>query len=180
MVFTEVHGGITMKTILISVMMFFTLSSSGFAQTLEERIKLLEEALKKQEETIKVQQKLIEDLKVEMKQAKPPEQPVVAQPKETPPAAGAGDSKNIHPRKSEGGPSPEGGRTEKGYSVLSSGWSHPAAYRCLSRCPYFRGNIDRNGPPVAVSCREVAMIRGNGVLPFRTSNFPSWERSIPI
>ncbi len=78
------HGGITMKTILISIMMFFVFSSSGFAQTLEERIKVLEDALKKQEETIKAQQKLIEDLKAEMKQAKPPEQQAVAQPKETP------------------------------------------------------------------------------------------------
>ena len=77
-----------MKTILISIMMFFLFSSSGFGQTLEERIKVLEDALKKQEETIKVQQKLIEDLKAEMKQANPPEQPVVAQPKETPPPAG--------------------------------------------------------------------------------------------
>lgn len=77
-----------MKTILISIMMFFLFSSSGFGQTLEERIKLLEEALKKQEETIKAQQKLIEDLKAEMKQAKPPEEPVAAQPKETPPPAG--------------------------------------------------------------------------------------------
>jgi len=72
-----------MKTILISVMMFFIFSSSGFAQTLEERIKVLEDALKKQEETIKAQQKLIEDLKAEMK-AKSPEQQVVAQPKGAP------------------------------------------------------------------------------------------------
>ena len=50
-----------MKTLLISIMTFFVFYSSGFAQTLEERIKLLEEALKKQEETIKAQQKLIED-----------------------------------------------------------------------------------------------------------------------
>jgi len=64
-----------MKTILISIMMFFLFLSSGFGQTLEERIKVLEDALKKQEETIKVQQKLIEDLKAEMKQANPPEQP---------------------------------------------------------------------------------------------------------
>jgi uncharacterized coiled-coil protein SlyX len=71
-----------MKTILISMMMFFLFYSSGFAQTVEERIKILEEALKKQEETIKAQQKLIEDLKAEMKQVKPPEQKEVAQPKE--------------------------------------------------------------------------------------------------
>ena len=82
------HGGIKMKTILISIIMFFVFYSSGFAQTLEERIKILEEALKKQEQTIKEQQKLIEDLKAEMKQAKPPEQQAVAQPKETPPPAG--------------------------------------------------------------------------------------------
>lgn len=88
MVFTEVHGGITMKTLLISIMTFFVFYSSGFAQTLEERIRILEEALKKQEETIRAQQKLIEDLKVEMKQAKPPEHQLVAQPKETPSPAG--------------------------------------------------------------------------------------------
>ena len=63
------------------------LHSGGFAQTLEDRIKILEEALKKQEQTIKEQQKLIEDLKAEMKQAKPPEQQKVAGPKETPPPA---------------------------------------------------------------------------------------------
>jgi hypothetical protein len=79
------HGGIKMKTILISVIMFFVLYSSGFAQTVEERIKILEEALKKQEQTIKEQQKIIEELKAEMKKAKPPEQQEVTQPKETPP-----------------------------------------------------------------------------------------------
>jgi hypothetical protein len=76
-----------MKTALISITIFFVFCSSGFAQTLEERIKILEEALKKQEQTIKEQQKLIEDLKAEMKQVKPPEQQAVAQPKETPPPA---------------------------------------------------------------------------------------------
>jgi len=76
-----------MKTIFISVMILFVFYSSGFAQTLEERIKLLEEALKKQEETIKEQQKLIEELKAEMKQGKPPEEQQVAQPKEAPPLA---------------------------------------------------------------------------------------------
>jgi hypothetical protein len=76
-----------MKTILISMMIVFVLYSMGFAQTVEERIKILEEALKRQEQTIKEQQKLIEDLKAEMKQAKPPEQQKVAQPKETPPPA---------------------------------------------------------------------------------------------
>jgi len=77
-----------MKTILISIVMFFVFYSSGFAQTLEERIKILEEALKKQEQTIKEQQKLIEDLKADIKQVKPPEQQTVAQPKETPPPVG--------------------------------------------------------------------------------------------
>ncbi len=77
-----------MKAILISIIMCFVFYSSGFAQTLEDRIKILEEALKKQEQTIKEQQKLIEDLKSEMKQAKPPEQKEVAQPKETPAPAG--------------------------------------------------------------------------------------------
>ena len=82
------HGGIKMKTILISIIMFFVFYSIGFAQTLEDRIKILEEALKKQEQTIKEQQKLIEDLKAEMKQVKSPERQEVAQPKETPPPAG--------------------------------------------------------------------------------------------
>lgn len=81
------QGGIKMKTILISIIIFFVSYSSGFAQTVEERIKILEEALKKQEQTIKEQQKLIEDLKSEMKQGRPPEQQEVAQPKETPPPA---------------------------------------------------------------------------------------------
>jgi hypothetical protein len=80
------YGGMKMKAILISIIMFFVFYSIGFAQTLEERIKILEEALKKQEQTIKEQQKLIEDLKAEMKQVKP-EQQVVAQPKETLPPA---------------------------------------------------------------------------------------------
>ncbi|RPJ00267.1 MAG: hypothetical protein EHM36_14880, partial [Deltaproteobacteria bacterium] len=71
-----------MRTILISIMTFFVFYSSGFAQTLEDRIKILEEALKKQEETIKAQQKLIEELKAEMKQVKPPEQQAAGQPKE--------------------------------------------------------------------------------------------------
>jgi len=75
-----------MKTILITIMMFFLFDSSGIAQTVEERIKLLEEALKRQEETIKAQQKLIEELKTEMKQVKSPEQKEVVQPKEAPAA----------------------------------------------------------------------------------------------
>jgi len=82
-----------MKTILISIIMFFVFYSSGFAQTLEERIKILEEALKKQEQTIKEQQKLIEDLKAEMKEVKSPERQEVAQPKETPPPEGQGPQK---------------------------------------------------------------------------------------
>jgi len=76
-----------MKTILISIIVFFAFYSNGFAQTLEERIKTLEEALKKQEQTIKEQQKIIEELKAEMQKGKPPEQQQVAQPKETPPLA---------------------------------------------------------------------------------------------
>jgi DNA-binding protein H-NS len=69
------HGGIKMKTILISVIMFFVFYSSGFPQTLEERIKILEEALKKQEQAIQDQKKVIEKLKAEIKQQKPPEGP---------------------------------------------------------------------------------------------------------
>jgi hypothetical protein len=82
------HGGIKMKTILISVIMFFVFYSSGFAQTVEERIKILEETLKKQEQTIKEQQKIIEELKTDMKKAKPPDQQEVTQPVETPPSPG--------------------------------------------------------------------------------------------
>jgi hypothetical protein len=63
-----------MKTILISLIMVFIFYSSGFAQTVEERIKILEEAIKKQEQTIKEQQKLIEELKAESKQQKTPEE----------------------------------------------------------------------------------------------------------
>jgi len=79
------HGGIKMKAILISIIMVFVFYSSGFAQTLEERIKILEEALKKQEQTIKEQQKIIEELKTEMKQGKPTEQQAVTPPKEAAP-----------------------------------------------------------------------------------------------
>jgi hypothetical protein len=76
-----------MKTILISIILFFALYSNGFTQNVEERIKILEEALKKQEETIKEQQRLIEELKAEVRREKSEEQRV-AQPKETlPPAA---------------------------------------------------------------------------------------------
>ncbi|HYA90036.1 MAG TPA: hypothetical protein VEK32_00905 [Thermodesulfobacteriota bacterium] len=74
-----------MKAILISIIMVFVFYSSGFAQTLEERIKILEEALKKQEQTIKEQQKVIEELKTEMKQGKPSEQQAVTPPKEAAP-----------------------------------------------------------------------------------------------
>jgi len=81
------HGGIKMKTILISIIMFLMFCSSGSAQTLEERIRILEEALKKQEQTIKEQQKVIEELKTEIKKSGPPEQQQAAQPKETTPPA---------------------------------------------------------------------------------------------
>jgi hypothetical protein len=73
-----------MKTILFSVMLFFVFYSSGFAQSVEERIKILEETLKKQQEMIKEQQKMIEELKTTIKASKPSEPPVVAQPKEAP------------------------------------------------------------------------------------------------
>jgi hypothetical protein len=79
------HGGIKMKTILVFIIMVFVFSCSGFAQTVEDRIKILEEALKKQEQTIKEQQKIIEELKADIKKAKLLEQQEVAQPKETPP-----------------------------------------------------------------------------------------------
>jgi hypothetical protein len=87
------YGGITMKTILISILLFFAFHSGGLAQTVEERIKALEDTLKKQEETIKAQQKLIEDLKAEMKQAKNPGQQATAQSREIAPPAGQEPSK---------------------------------------------------------------------------------------
>jgi hypothetical protein len=82
--FCRVLGGITMKTILISIIVLLALYSNGFAQTVEERIKMLEDALKEQEKTIKEQQRLIEELKSEIKGVKPREQQAVAQPKEVP------------------------------------------------------------------------------------------------
>lgn len=75
-----------MKTIIVSLTTLLLFCSGVLAQTTEERIKLLEETLKRQEQMIKEQQKLIEELKMEIKTSKPPEQPVVAQPKEAPPA----------------------------------------------------------------------------------------------
>ena len=74
-----------MRTIIVLMITLLVFYSGAFAQTTEERIKLLEETLKRQEQMIKEQQKLIEELKTEIKTSKPPEQPVVAQPKETPP-----------------------------------------------------------------------------------------------
>jgi hypothetical protein len=57
-------------------------STSAFAETLEERIKKLEETIKKQEETLKDQQKTLEELKDQSKQAKPAE-PLPAAPQPT-------------------------------------------------------------------------------------------------
>jgi hypothetical protein len=71
-----------MRTILISTILFVVLCSNGFAQTVEERIKVLEEAIKKQEQTIKEQQKLIEELKSEMTRSKPSAQQEPNQSKE--------------------------------------------------------------------------------------------------
>jgi hypothetical protein len=72
-----------MKRILIPIIIFLVSvlsSSNGFAQTVEDRIKILEDALKKQEETIKEQRQLIEELKAEMKQVTPPAQQTEAPP----------------------------------------------------------------------------------------------------
>ena len=80
-----------MKRIPVPIIIFVVSvlsSSNGFAQTLEDRIKILEDALKKQEETIKEQKELIEELKAEMKQVRPPAQQAGAQPQEAPPPAG--------------------------------------------------------------------------------------------
>ncbi|HTP29280.1 MAG TPA: hypothetical protein VMK12_26905, partial [Anaeromyxobacteraceae bacterium] len=72
-----------MKRIPIPILIFLVSvlsSSNGFAQTVEDRIKILEDALKKQEETIKEQRQLIEELKAEMKQVRPPAQQAEAPP----------------------------------------------------------------------------------------------------
>ncbi len=58
-----------MKIMTALVMLFLLLfSTSGFAQTLEDRVKSLEEALIKQQQTIDEQRKFIEELKAEVKQ----------------------------------------------------------------------------------------------------------------
>jgi hypothetical protein len=64
-----------MRTMIALVLALCIGSSSAFAETLEERIKLLEETIKKQEETLRNQQKTLEELKDQSKQAKPAEQP---------------------------------------------------------------------------------------------------------
>jgi hypothetical protein len=76
-----------MKMMWVSIMALLIFSSSVFAESIEDRIKILEEALKRQEQTIKEQQKVIEELKVEIERSKRPEQKETAQTKEaTPPA----------------------------------------------------------------------------------------------
>jgi len=80
-----------MKRVPVSILIFgvSVLSTApGFAQTLEDRIKILEDALKKQEETIREQKALIEELKTEMKQMQPPAPQAAAPPSEIPPPAG--------------------------------------------------------------------------------------------
>ena len=74
---------------IISVCLGSALASvPAFAQTLEDRIKTLEDAVKKQEETIQQQKALIDALKTEMQQAKPPSPPVAASSPVAPPPAG--------------------------------------------------------------------------------------------
>jgi uncharacterized coiled-coil protein SlyX len=81
--------------IMITLVTLLIFSSSAFAQTLEDRLKILEETLKKQEETIKElkilqenfkeqertideQRKLIEELKAIVKQPQPSAPPAAA------------------------------------------------------------------------------------------------------
>ncbi len=67
-----------MRTMIVLFFSLCLVSTSAFAETLQERIKQLEETIKKQEETLKDQQKTLEELKDQSKQAKPAEPPPAA------------------------------------------------------------------------------------------------------
>ena len=71
-----------MGTVSVLLLSFWLVSTSAFAETLEERIKQLEETIKKQEETLKNQQKTLEELKEQSKSAKPSE-PLPSTPQPT-------------------------------------------------------------------------------------------------
>jgi hypothetical protein len=67
-----------MRTMNVLLLSFCLVSTSAFAETVEERVKRLEEDIKKQEETLKKQQKTLDELKEQSLQAKPAEQPASA------------------------------------------------------------------------------------------------------
>jgi hypothetical protein len=74
---------------------------------------------------IKEQQKLIEELKTEIKTSKPPEQPIVAQPKETMPPAGQEPPKPSLIEKAKEVLLPKEGEPKR--DILSyQGWSYTA------------------------------------------------------
>ncbi len=62
-----------MKTMItLVVLVFLSFSTSLFAQTSDDRIKILEETLKKQEQALSEQRKMIEELKATIKQTQSP------------------------------------------------------------------------------------------------------------
>jgi hypothetical protein len=67
-----------MRTMIVLFFSLCLVSTSAFAETLEERIQKLEETIQKQEETLKDQQKTLEELKDQSKRAKPAEPPAAA------------------------------------------------------------------------------------------------------
>lgn len=56
-------GGKKMRTTIVFFLSLCLVSTSAFAETLDERIKRLEEEIQKQQEILKNQQKLMEELK---------------------------------------------------------------------------------------------------------------------
>lgn len=56
-----------MKVAVYILIMLFVMTSTSFASSVEDRLKMLEDTLKKQERTIREQQKLIEDLRKEVR-----------------------------------------------------------------------------------------------------------------
>ena len=76
-----------MKTMItLVVLVFLSFSTSLFAQTSDDRLKILEETLKKQEQALSELRKLIEELKAGVKQPQP-----------TAPSAGAATNQTVAP-----------------------------------------------------------------------------------
>ncbi len=69
-----------MRTMIVFVLSLCLVSTSAFAETLEERIQQLEETIKKQEEMLQNQHKTLEELKEKSKPEKPAEQPASPPP----------------------------------------------------------------------------------------------------